>query len=102
MKKDSQTLKHQGELYRVFVEINELHKKFAKEKHLGEPARGLLEVLRTIAQTALDAHRSSGIIDVHVDVYTPTALPGWRVDDDGDIAPDDVIPGHGTTFGGEP
>lgn len=85
MKQDSKTLKDQGELYDVFVHVNDMCAHFSKKRHLGEHARGLLEVLRTIAQTALDAHRDGGIIDVHVDVYTPTALPGWDLDYDRNI-----------------
>jgi len=85
MKKDSQTMKHQGELYRVFVAVNELCKQFSKERHLGAPARGLLEVLSTVTKTAMDAHRDGGLVDVHMDVYVPTALPGWEIDNDGDV-----------------
>lgn len=99
MKKDGRSIKHQGELYDIYIAMRDLRAAYTKRR-LGQPARGLLEILEQVAKAATDGHRDGAIIDVHLDIYTPAAFPSWEVDNDGVVSPPLFEEGNDDSFGG--
>jgi len=99
MKKDSGTLKAQGELYDVYLSVRDLRARYASRR-LSPPARGLLESLEGVAKTVMDAHRDGAVVDLRLDIYTPVPFPGFTIDLDGNVTYDQE--GHeGSVVSGE-